>query len=911
MLSPPDPDNASDGGGASSELPSGILTVLFTDIEGSTPRWEHDAHDMGIALEFHDQVLTEVISSHGGRVFKHTGDGMGAVFVSPTHAASAAVEIQRRLQADAWGSVERLKVRIGIHMGELEPTGADYFGPVVNRAARVMDVANGDQIVVTSRVAAFLTGVQLQPMGEHQLRGVGTERIEMVIDSGLEHDPRPLRARVETSVKLPVQAHEIVGRESELGDIQQLLAAHRTVTVVGPGGVGKTRLAIEAGHRLSESFADGVVMCELAPLTDGDAVADAVAQAIGAREQPGMSLLSSIANFVAHRHMLLILDNCEHVAEAVNQLGVALQTARQVQVLATSREPLGLPAEQLFGLLPLDAATAGVELFVSRASERDLSFDPSPADRAIVVQICERLDGIPLGIELAAAWTRVLSPADLLDRLHDRFQVLRGGRAGGRHQTLRDTVQWSYEQLNEAQAQLFDRLSVFASGFSLDAVEAVCVANDGDSLIDSADVLDLLMALVDKSMVMSQRGVGRIRFTMLGTLRQFGQERLDASGHSERFRSRHAAYFGELALAEARRLISHHEADVWETLDREWPNLRAGFDTMLDTGDFDAAASLLLELSWFAVLSMRYELFTWVEEFFAQVDVEARSDAGSLFGLRALRAYFTIDGHSVEYANRGLELDETDPYGLCRMSLSAVSLNNVHSAADSDTITSAWLNHVTDTTPVIANLWAEGMRAFHICSYDPSPQAMAHALNVIGVGRSTDSATALGIGHWAIGMARTFENVPSALGEWRAGLDAVQSLGRSHLVYHVIVGLVLHFSVRRGDLNEVTHACLNALREARDLHYLAGTSHLFGVTAIVLCRSGRAAHGALLLGAMEANGHLPRPNAVRAVSTALGDDIDAAKRAGHHLSIDDAAGFAIDQLAELAAETASATEAQS
>ncbi len=897
MLPPPDPR---EGAPSHEDLPSGVLTVMFTDIEGSTPRWELDPHDMRIALAFHDDVLVSVIGEHDGRIFKHTGDGVGAVFASPMNAVAAAIEFQQRLQNDAWGSVERLKVRIGLHMGELEPTGRDYFGPVVNRAARVMDVANGDQIVVTSRVAGFLTGVQLQPMGEHQLRGVGTERIEMVIDAGLEHDPRPLRTRVETAVKLPVQAHEIVGRESELSDIQGLFAAHRTVTMVGPGGVGKTRLAIEAGHRLSESFADGVVMCELAPLTDGDAVADAVAQAIGAREQPGMSLLSSIANFVAHRHMLLILDNCEHVAEAVNQLGVALQTASQVHVLATSREPLGLPAEQLFGLLPLDAATAGVELFVSRASERDLSFDPSPADRAIVVQICERLDGIPLGIELAAAWTRVLSPADLLDRLHDRFQVLRGGRAGGRHQTLRDTVQWSYEQLNEAQAQLFDRLSVFASGFSLDAVEAVCVANDGDGVIDSADVLDLLMALVDKSMVMSQRGVGRIRFTMLGTLRQFGQERLDASGHSERFRSRHAAYFGDLATAEARRLISHHEADVWETLDREWPNLRAGFDTMLDTGDFDAAASLLLELSWFAVLSMRYELFTWVEEFFAQVDVEARSDAGSLFGLRALRAYFTIDGHSVEYANRGLELDETDPYGLCRMSLSAVSLNNVHSPADSDTITSAWLDHVTDTTPVIANLWAEGMRAFHICSYDPSPLALVHARKVMSVGRSTDSATALGIGHWALGMARTFESVPAALDEWRAGLDAVQSLGRSHLVYHVIVGLVLHFSVWRGDLAEVTHACLAALREARDLHYLAGTSHLFGVTAIVLCRSGRATNGALLLGAMEANGHLPRPNALRAVAKALGDNADDAKLAGRHLSIDDAAGFAIDQLAELA-----------
>ena len=879
----------------STPLPSGTLTILFTDIEGSTQRWEQAPSRMRVALAHHDRVLAEVIEGHTGVVFKHTGDGVAAVFTSPQHAANAAIAIQHCLQTDDWGDTERLRVRIGLHIGEAEPTDGDYFGPTINRAARVMDLANGDQIALSGRVSNFLPNLSFRPMGEHQLKGIGSEVIDLLLSPQLNNDPRPLRSRV-ASLKsgLPAKLSELIGRQQEVAEISLLLEAHRAVSILGPGGVGKTRLAIEVGHAIASRFADGVVMCDLVPLSDSDAVLDTIADSLGARIQPGMLLSESIMNFLESREVLLILDNCEHVSLAVQDLGNQILRFGKSRILATSREPVGFDGEQLFGLLPLNEAS-GVELFIARAAERDHSFSLSSTDRHIIVQICDRLDGIPLGIELAAAWTRVLAPADLLVRLQDRFQMLRGGRSGGRHQTLRDTVQWSYEQLDEGQACLFARLSVFAGGFSLDAVEEVCADSE---IVHQAEVLDVLMALVDKSMVMSERGVGHIRFKMLGTLRQYGQEQLDESGQSREYRSRHADFFACLAVTEADRLISENETDVWDALDREWSNLRTTFDTKLTAGDIDGAAEVVLHLGWYAVMSMRFEIFTWVEEIFASVEVDEHKDACGLYGLRALLSYFTVHHQSVEYATHGLEIDQTDPTGYCRMALAAVSLNNVHSAIDSETFTAEWLDQLNDSSPTMSRIWAEGMRAFHICSNNPSPEGMVHAQRVMTIARSSDSATALGIAHWAVGMATTFEGIALALAEWRKGIDAVQSLGPSHLVYHLLIGLDLHFSVSHGDLATETAACLTALERSSDQHYLAGTSHLLGVTAIVLSRLGQAPSAAMLLGAMEANGHIPRENAVRTIDKALGDQAAIAKRAGASMSSDEAAIMAMELLRE-------------
>lgn len=874
-------------------LPSGLVTFLFTDIEGSTVRWEADPEGMIRCIGLHNDLSVRASRAHDGLVFQHTGDGISVVFASPDDAADAAIAMQLAFQQADWGDAERLKIRIGIHMGVVAPVGWDYFGPPVNMCARVMDVANGDQIAVSAAVAGYLRRHELREMGPHRLKGIGTEHVSLLVDDRLVHDDRPLRSRIERAVRgLPPASHELIGRDADLTGLADLVDGHRVVTLVGPGGVGKTHLAGSAATRVVEGFADGAAFVDLVPVGEGDDVPAAVAEVLGARTQPGLTLTDSIVHFCQQRELLLVLDNCEHVVAAVRSLVTALLTTPGVRVMMTSREPLGLPGEQLFGVQPLDPRTHGVELFLERANERDHAFTATGDDLETIGAIVDRLDGVPLAIELAAARIRALSPEQLLERLDDRFQILRGGRAGGRHQTLRDTILWSYEQLSETQAVMFERLSVFAGDFSLDAVESVCTGEG----IDEFEALDLVLDLVDKSMVTTARVGGTMRYGLLGTLRQFAQERLDDRGTAAAVRGRHATFFADLVATESARLVSPAEADVWDVLTREWSNVRAAFESLLHLGDTNRAAKLVADLGWFATLAMRFEALSWATELQDRLDLDGHRLEGSVMGLTAMLAYFTVDPSVVERAERGLEIDPTDPYGYCRLALSAVSLNNELEPEASDRFTSAWVDHLHDGSPALDRLWGHGMRVFHLCANEGGVGSDEEFAAVEALATESGSASARAVAAWAGGMRKTFAGLDRALAEWRRGMDVAQSLSPSHLAYQVTVGLVLHFSAGRGDLDEVVDGCLDALRSARAQHYLAGTSHLFGVTAIVLCRLGHPEAGAALLGVMEANGHVPRDNAARAVERALGDRAGEAKRAAEGMSVDDAATMAIGLL---------------
>ncbi len=866
---------------------------MFTDVEGSTTHWEHHPDVMRDAMAAHDQMLRDHTAEHNGTVFKHTGDGMGIVFTSPDRAAQAAVAMQRQLQTTDWGVLERLKVRIGLHMGDIEPTGDDYFGPAINRAARVMDVANGDQIAASGVVASFVTSVDTRRMGAHQLKGIGTEMIEIISAPDLIVDERPLRARVSQAVKpLPAPAHQLLGRETEVERASKLVAEHQYVTLLGPGGVGKTHLALELGRALQNRFADGAVLVELAPVSDPAAALEAIAESIGARMQPEMNLLESVLNYLEDREMLIILDNCEHLIESVNEFVELTAPFDEIRVLATSRERLRLRSEQVFVIDPLPPAGAALDLFLERARERDLDFDPDEEAMAAIVDICTRLDGIPLGVELAAAWVRVLTPQQLRERLNDRFAVLDRTRNRGHRQTLRETVQWSHDQLNEQQKQLFDRLSVFAGSFSFEAAIAVC----GDETADSAELLDTLMSLVDKSMISTDRGAGEIRFTMLETLRQFGTEQLEARDERARFEDAHADFFQDLARHQASQLISSKEAEVWDQLDREWANIRSAFNTLMANGAHEEASELVLDLGWFAGMSLRTEVLAWLTELQSLPRFDLLSKAGSIMGLLAIYQYFTIDDSSVANANRGLAYDFTDPYGYCRLALAAESLNNAHIAEDSDARTTAWLEELTADSPMMSRLWALGMRVFHLCTHAPSPVAAELHAQMEELAERSDSATAVALSRWAGGMIASFESIGSGLEQWRYGLDAARSVNDVHLLVHLVVGLELHFTASRGDLDVVLERCLTTLEQAHDQHYLAGTSHLFGVTAIILARVDRAETGAELLGSMVAHGHMPRSNARRAIEAALGDAAAEAEERGKRLSTNAAAALACDGL---------------
>src|SRR5271154_4921340 len=523
---------------APAAAPSGVVTFLFTDVEGSTRRWEADAEGMRAALAAHDEVLRSAIEEHGGRLFKHTGDGVCAAFSSPRSAVNAAVGAQGELQ---------LPVRMGLATGEAELRDSDYFGTVLNRAARVMATGHGGQILLADSTAVLLSGVDLMDLGPRRLRDVPTPvGVFQVRAPGLATDFPPLRALDTSPGNLRRATSSLIGRESELDEVQAAVKAHRLVTLTGVGGVGKTRLALEVAARLVDEFPDGVWFFELAAVTDPAAVPDAVASVLGITKQPGKGVTDSIAAALEGRVRLLVFDNCEHVLNAAADLIEAIFAhSATVKILATSREGLGAVDEQVWPVPSLDVGagidSAAVTLFVERAESAAPRFSLATTDEAeAVIEICRRLDGIPLAIELAASRMPSMTASEVRDRLDQRFRLLVGSRRGlERHQTLRHAVAWSYELLGDAEKALLERCSVFAGGFDLKSACAVAGSDDPDDYV----MLDRLDALVRKSLLVADRSSGRTRFSMLETIRQFAEEQLVARGSATEARTAHARYF--------------------------------------------------------------------------------------------------------------------------------------------------------------------------------------------------------------------------------------------------------------------------------------------------------------------------------------------------------------------------------
>jgi predicted ATPase/class 3 adenylate cyclase len=542
--------------------PSGVVTFLFTDIEGSTRRWESDADAMRAALLAHDEVLRTAIEAHDGFVFSHTGDGVVAAFASPKSAVDAAIAAQQALE---------LPVRMGIATGEAEPRDGDYFGTVLNRAARVMAAGHGGQILVADSTASLLSGVDLIDLGPRRLRDVPTPvGVFQVRAPGLATDFPALRALDTSPGNLRPAATSFIGRQSEVAEVTEALHQHRLVTLTGVGGVGKTRLATEVAAGLADQFPDGIWFFELAAVTDSSAVPDAVAAVLGIIQQPGKTVADSVAAALEGRVRLLVLDNCEHVRDAVADLVEAiLAQSATVRLVATSREGLGVADEQLWLVPSLDVGagtdSAAVTLFVERARSLAQRFSLAGADdAAAVVEICRRLDGIPLAIELAASRMASMTASEVRDRLDQRFRLLVGSRRGlARHHTLRHAVAWSHDLLDDAEKTLLERCSVFAGGFDLESACAVAGFDDSDDYA----VLDRLDALVRKSLLVADRSSGRTRFSMLETIRQFAQEQLVASGAAAEARAAHARHFAEregeiLALWDSPR---QREAYTWFT----------------------------------------------------------------------------------------------------------------------------------------------------------------------------------------------------------------------------------------------------------------------------------------------------------------------------------------------------------
>ena len=490
------------------DLPSGTVTFLFTDLEGSTRLWEEHPDAMQDALARHDELLRDAIEANGGHVVKFTGDGFHAAFATAHEALRAAVAAQRALTAAEWGTTGPLRVRIGVHTGEAQHRDGDYHGTALNRAARLTAVAHGGQIVVSAVTEGLVSDalpedVQLHDLGEHRLRDLAQPlRVFEVQHPELPQQFPPLRSLDTYPSNLPVQLSSFIGRDDDLTAVARAFDESRVVTVTGVGGVGKTRLAMHAAAHLLPRYPEGAWFCELAPAIDEESMAQIISAALGAIPRPGLTLAASAVEYLRDRALLLVLDNCEHLLVPASRFAEdVLRSCPGVQVLATSREGLGIEGERVVPLRSLSvpdehaaftdaAASSAVRLFSERAGAVDPQFVLDLRSLPAVAEICRRLDGMPLAIELAAARVATMSATEIARRLDERFRLLTGGRrtAVERHQTLRATIDWSYSLLDAREQLVFDRLAVFAGSFDADA--AVAVTSGGG--VEEWDVLDAL-----------------------------------------------------------------------------------------------------------------------------------------------------------------------------------------------------------------------------------------------------------------------------------------------------------------------------------------------------------------------------------------------------------------------------------
>jgi len=584
-------------------LPTGTVTFLFTDIEGSAERWERHRDAMRAAVARHEQVLSGAMARHGGYIFKTLGDALCVAFATAPDAVRAAADAQRALAGEDFSAVGGLRVRMGLHTGYAEERNADYFGPAVNRVARLMSIGHGGQILLSGATHELAqseapANTALADLGAHRLRDLAEpEHVWQLSVTGLESSFPSLRSLDALPNNLPIQPTSFRGREQDLEEVKRLLERHRVLTLVGSGGVGKTRLAVQVGADLLDRFPDGVWLADIAPITDPELVASVVGSALGMGQSEDRRVDEAIPAWLRGKRLLLIMDNCEHLLGATAVLADAIQrNAPNVRILATSRQALGIAGEAAHRLPSLAVPESGAALraedalsygaiavFADRAALADTRFTLTDDNAPIVADICRHLDGIPLAIELAAARVKVLSIPNLAHRLSERFKLLTsGGRtAVPRQKTLGALLDWSYDLLTPQEQMLFSRLGIFAGGFSLDAATAVCTGEG----IDDVDVLDLLASLTDKSLVVADTGGASERYHLLESTRAYALEKLETKGERERCARRHAEYYRDHALAADDRYGMGSTLAWFAEVQQELDNYRSVLEWALTDGN--------------------------------------------------------------------------------------------------------------------------------------------------------------------------------------------------------------------------------------------------------------------------------------------------------------------------------------
>ncbi len=834
--------------GVSGLLPTGTVTLLLADVEGSTRLWEIQPSEMTAAMARMNQLVSETIATHDGvrPVEQGEGDSFVAAFARASDAVACALELQRAPLAP-------IRLRIGLHTGEIQLRDeGNYAGPTVNRTARLRDLGHGGQTLLSGATEALVfdglpSGVWLTDLGTHALRDLPRpERVIQLSHPDLVNDFPPLRvSKAVISQRLPAQLTSFVGRQAELSQVHELMTQNRLLTLTGAGGAGKTRLAIQTAGQLSGEFGDGVWYVDLAPITDPELVPLTVARAFGLPDQPGRSTMDTLTRFIADRQMLMVLDNCEHLLDASAALvNALLGAAAGLTLLATSREPIGVAGEVSWRVPSLSLADEASELFADRARRARPAFAVSDDNVAVVGEICARLDGLPLAIELAAARVRALSLTEILDSLHDRFRLLTGGArtAVRRQQTLRASVDWSYALLTEPERVLFRGLAAFLGGFDLDAAQNVCGGGD----VERYQVLDQLTLLVDKSLVVAENASGRTRYRLLETVRQYAQEKLGESGEADAVRTRHRDHYTAMAAL----LDTPADGDYEQRLEQaetEIDNLRAAFAWSRENSDVGLALALASSLQplWQARGRLR-EGLTWFDTALADANAQYPEAVGTVraeaLADSAMLAVRMGAAESPDQAQQALAIArEVDDPALLALALTACGYTAAFSNPEE---VQPYFAEAIELARSVGDRWRLSQV---LCWQAAAALATGDPIAGRAAGQEgRDLADAIGdrfvsrVCRWCLGVAQVHRGDFAGAAAYFAELATEAKAAHDVLVEANSLaeqGIVLAFQGDTGAARAVAEAAIEAASEIGDIH----TGLAYGALATAALAAGDAA----------------------------------------------------------------------
>lgn len=932
---------------AGGSLPTGTVTFLFADIEGSTRLWEQHPEAMQSALARHDALLRQAVEANNGRIVKTTGDGLHAVFDASSDAIAAALSGQRALSSEPWPPATQLRVRMALHVGEAEYRDGDYYGPALNRAVRLMAIGHGGQVLLSAITAGLArellpASASLDDLGEHRLKDlVRPERVFQLSAPGLPADFPPLRSLDTFPNNLPVQLTSFIGRENQIAEAKRLLDTTHLLTLTGPGGTGKTRLSLQVAADLLERFTDGVWLVELAPLADPALVAQALAAALGVRDIQGRSLLDVLTDYLRQKHILLVLDNCEHLVEACSELTHhLLRACPQLRILASSREALGVAGEVSLRVPSLSLPQVGqptadaltrseaARLFVERARANLNEFTVTAENAPVIAQICRRLDGIPLALELAAGRVKMLTVEQIAARLDDRFRLLTGGSRTvlPRQQTLRAMMDWSWDLLTEPECLVLRRLSVFAGGWALEAAEAVSAEETAqadavaDQTVQPGDVLDVLAQLVNKSLVVVEGGQGgEARYRLLETIRQYAREKLLAAGADEALevRRRHLGCYLALTEAAEPHLIGREMIAWLDRLEMEQDNLRTALEWALEDDPLAALRFVaVLYIFWGRRASLA-EGYTWAKAALARAEASPllekeaappylAAKARALGGVAAL-AFFIGEGvFARANAEAGIALARqigdsmTLAYGLGLGAIMCGTLGDVDTAR-------AWAEESMTISRQHGYAYGQAMVSgaqmlLVAMSDQPTPSSLIE--EVVRVARASGNPWTIGMAFSNVGrVAAMTGDLDEAYTRFQEARDLFLALGdrTSYIAVQSEIGHVLRKQGRYDEAGAVYRESIPRWLETGNKAAVAHELECFGSMASAQMQYERAAR---LFGAAEAlrealNSHmtpLERPEYDQAVA-ALHGQMDGASLTqawaeGRTLSMDEAVAYA-------------------